>query len=104
MQNKVYKVTISKRASDLLVHQVAFMAQVSKPAAHRLKQAFTEGAKSLQSMPQRCPRVSFDDITYSNYRKLIFADHYIILYQIIGDTVHVEYVVDARQDYQWMLG
>lgn len=103
MQNKRYTVVISKRAKDMLVHHVAFMAQVSKAAAVRLRKEFSNAAKSLQEMPHRCPRVSFDDVSHSNYRKLIFEGYYILVYQIIGDVVYIDYVVDARQDYQWLL-
>lgn len=103
MQNKIYKVVISKRAKDMLVHHAAFMAQVSKVAATKLKNEFVIAAKSLREMPQRCPRVSFDDVSYSNYRKLIFEGHYILIYQITDDVVYIDYVVDARQDYQWLL-
>lgn len=104
MENKIYKILISKRARDMLVQNAVFIAQVSPKAADRLKQAFVTAAKSLQEMPERSARLSFDDASYSNYRKLIFEKHYIIIYQIIGDTVHIEYVVDAKQDYQWLLG
>ncbi len=103
VQNKNYKVVISKCAKDMLVHHSAFIAQVSKTAATRLKKEFVISAKSLQQMPQRSPRVSFDDVSYSNYRKLIFEGHYILIYQITDDVVYIDYVVDARQDYQWLL-
>jgi hypothetical protein len=28
---------------------------------------------------------------------------YLLIYQIKGDTVYVDYVVDCRQDYGWLL-
>lgn len=87
----------------MLVQQAAFMAQVSKPAANRLKKEFVISAKSLKELPHRCPRLSFDGVTHSNYRKLIFEKYYILIYQISNNIVYIEYVVDARQDYQWLL-
>ena len=37
------------------------------------------------------------------YRKMVFNKRYILIYQIKGETVYIEFVIDGRQDYQWLL-
>ena len=44
-----------------------------------------------------------DVFAVEKYRKLIFDKYHILLYQIKGQVVYVEYVIDGRQDYQWLL-
>ena len=41
--------------------------------------------------------------TVEKYRKLIFDKYHILLYQVKDQVVYVEYVIDGRQDYQWLL-
>ena len=50
-----YKVIISDRARESFGLRLRFLAQVSKPAAIKLKQRFLEEMRSLQEMPQRGP-------------------------------------------------
>ena len=37
------------------------------------------------------------------YRYLLFAEHYMLIYQIQDDTVYTDYVVDCRQNYGWLI-
>ena len=37
------------------------------------------------------------------YRKMVFGKWYLLIYQIKGERVFVEYVIDGRQDYQWLI-
>ena len=34
---------------------------------------------------------------------MVFNKRYILIYQIKGETVYIEFVIDGRQDYQWLL-
>ena len=74
-EHESYQVVISKRAAQQLVEHAAFMALLDEKLAHKLEK----------------------------YRKLIFDKCHILLYQIKGQVVYVEYVIDGRQDYQWLL-
>ena len=42
-------------------------------------------------------------IPAGKYRKLLMGKRYLLIYQIKEDTVYVDYVVDCRQDYGWLL-
>lgn len=98
-----YKVIISDRAKEMLGMHIRFLAQVNKPAAAKLKQRLIEQIRSLQEMPQRYPFFNETYIPANKYHKLYVEDWYLVLYQIKDSTVYVEWIVDCRQDYQWLL-
>ncbi len=37
------------------------------------------------------------------FRKLFAPNWYLVFYLVEGDTVFVEYIIDGRQDYRWLL-
>lgn len=101
-QNK-YHVIVSERATQMLVSHVAFLAQVSPEAAERLTAEFEKTANSLELMPQRCPWFSGEYIPKNAYRFILFEKHYMIIFQIADDIVYIDYVLDCRQDYSWLI-
>ena len=98
-----YKVIISDRAKEMLGMHIRFLSQVSKSAAAKLKARLIEEMRSLQNMPQRYPFFSDNYIPANKYHKLYVENWYLVLYQIKDDTVYVDWIVDCRQDYQWLL-
>lgn len=98
-----YKVIISDRAKEMLGMQIRFQAQVNKPAATKLKNRLVEEMRSLQDMPQRYPFFNENYIPANKYHKLYVENWYLVLYQIKDDTVYIDWIVDCRQDYQWLL-
>jgi len=102
-ENKIYKVIISDEATQMLVSHARFLAQVNETAALQLIAEFNEKAKSLEGFPERNPWLSDDLVPASKYRKLLMAKRYLLIYQVKGDTVYVDAVVDCRQDYGWLL-
>lgn len=98
-----YRVIVSEQATQMLVFHAAFLAQVSPEAAERLTVEFEKAANSLEIMPQRCPWLSGEYIPKHAYRFILFEKRYMIIFQIIDDTVYADYVVDCRQDYGWLI-
>ena len=98
-----YNVIISTRAARMLVAHAAYLARVNETAAGRLTDEFEEAALSLERMPHRCPLFEQPYIPKNKYRSLLFGKRYLILFQIKDDTVYVDYVLDCRQDYHWLL-
>ena len=98
-----YKVVISDRAKEMLGMSIRFLAQVNKTAATKLKSRLVEEIRSLQDMPQRYPFFNENYIPANKYHKLYVEKWYLVLYQIKDDTVYVDWIVDCRQDYQWLL-
>lgn len=98
-----YRVFISDRAKqDLLLH-VRFLAQINKSAAQKLRQRLVTEIRSLEQMPHRYPFLNAEFIPPNKYHKLYVDNHYLILYQIRDDIVYVDWIVDCRQDYQWLV-
>ena len=71
--------------------------------AAELKVRLVEAVASLSSMPERCPFFNESYIPANKYHKLIVEKNYFILYQIKDSVVLVEYILDCRQDYQWLI-
>jgi len=101
--DKIYEVIIQAPATEMLVDHARFLAHVSETAADRLVDDFYAGAKSLQHIPERCPRLSGYSIPEKKYRKFIIGKYYMLVFQITGNKVYIDAMVDCRSEYQWLL-
>lgn len=99
MENS-YQVVVSAHATQMLVSHAAFLAQVSEDAARSFVAEFEKAAKSLETMPKRCPWLTGEYIPKNAYRFLLFAKRYMIVFQMEDNTVYADLVVDCRQDFQ----
>lgn len=101
--SKRYKVIVSDRAKRMLGTHIRFMAQINKQAAVAKKKEIMTAMRSLSQMPQRFP--FFDElyITPNKYHKMFIEKWYLVLYQIQDDTVYVDYILDCRKDYGWLV-
>ena len=97
-----YKVIVSERAKEMLGMHIRFLARINKVAAEKLKKRLMDEMRSLQEMPQRYPFFNEEYIPANKYHKLYVENWYLILYQIKDDIVYVDWIVDCRQDYQWL--
>ncbi len=102
-ENKKYKVIVSDRAKRMLGTHMRFMAQVNKEAAAAKKKEIMTAMRSLSQMPQRFPFFEEMYITPNKYHKMFIEKWYLILYQIQDNTVYVEYILDCRKDYSWLI-
>ena len=103
MSDKKYKVIVSDRAKRMLGTHIRFMAQVNKDAAKTKKQELMEAMRSLERMPQRFPFFEEAYIPTNKYHKMFVTKWYLVLYQIQDDTVYVDYILDCRKDYSWLI-
>jgi len=101
--DKRYRVVISERAGEMLVQHARFLAQVSTQAADKLRIDVIEAAKSLREFPERGSRLTDPALPANKYRKLLVDKRYLLIYQIKDDTVYIDYIVDCRQDYAWLI-
>ncbi|PKM39736.1 MAG: plasmid stabilization protein [Firmicutes bacterium HGW-Firmicutes-8] len=101
--NRRYHVIISERAAEMLVQHARFLTQVSAQAADKLRRDIVESVKSLQEFPERGSWLTDRVLPVDKYRKLLVDKRYLLIYQIKGDTVYLDYIVDCRQDYGWLL-
>lgn len=103
MTEKEYKVVISQKAREMLGIHIRFLAQVNKKAAVEKKKEILSALRSLSQMPQRFPFFEEAYITPNKYHKMYIPKWFIALYQIQDDTAYVDYLLDCRQDYSWLL-
>jgi len=103
IEDRKYIVIISERASEMLVSHTRFLAQVGEQAAQNLIEKFKASAKSLEDLPERNPILDVPAMPINKYRKLLLGKQYLLIYQIKGDIVYVDYFIDCRQDYEWLL-
>ena len=98
-----YKIIISDRAKEMLGMHIRFLAQVNKAGAVKLKQRLLEQIRTLEEMPQRYPFLNDTYLPANKYHKLYVENWYFVLYQIRDTTIYVDWIVDCRQDYQWLM-
>ena len=98
-----YKIIISAKAKEMLGMHIRFLAQINKTAATKLKNRLIEEIRSLRDFPQRYPFFNENYIPVNKYHKLYVENWYLVLYQIKDDTVYVDWILDCRQDYRWLL-
>ena len=98
-----YKVLVSPKAKEMLDEHIDFLAQVNEASARNRKNEIMKGLRSLSDMPARFPLFESDYIKSGKYHKKKKKKWYLVLYQIIDDTVYVEYIIDCRENYSWLL-
>jgi plasmid stabilization system protein ParE len=87
----------------MLAGHVRFLAQKSPTTARKVKNDLIDAIRSLQQMPERFPFLDADLIPPNKYHKMFVEKWYLILYQIKDEIVYVDYIVDCRQDYRWLI-
>lgn len=100
---KKYKVVISDKAKEMLGVHIRFLANVDKKAAIAKKKEIISVLHSLMYMPNRFPFFEENYIPSNKYHKMYIEKWYITLYQIKDDVVYVDYILDARKEYSFLL-
>jgi plasmid stabilization system protein ParE len=98
-----YKVIVSDRARQMLGVHIRFLAKVSPDAARKIKSDIVKAIRSLVTMPQRFPFFDVEHIPVNKYHKMFIESWYLVLYQIKDQTVYVDYIIDCRKDYGWLV-
>lgn len=102
-KNKKYTVIISDRARQMLGAHISFLAKVNKDAAISKKKELIKAIRSLSEMPQRCTFFNEPYIPPNKYHKMYVANWYLIIYQIQEEKVFIDYILDCRKDYKWLI-
>lgn len=102
-KNKKYKVIVSDRAKRMLGTHIHFISQRNKDAAAAKKNELISAMRSLSQMPQRFPFFNEIYIPPNKYHKMFVKKWYLILYQIQDNIVHIDYILDCRQDYRFLI-
>lgn len=103
MSDTRFTIIISDKAKIMLGTHIRFMAQVNKAAAVSKKKTLMAAIHSLEHMPERFPFFEAPYIPSNKYHKMFVEKWYLVLYQIRDNTVYVDYILDCRKDYSWLL-
>ena len=98
-----YRVEISDRAKNMLGAHIKILAQKSPSAARDMKDKIVTAIRSLSSIPERCPFFDGDFVPRNKYHKMVVDNRYLLLFQIKDRVVFVDYIIDGRQDYSWLI-
>jgi plasmid stabilization system protein ParE len=87
----------------MLGAHVKFLAQKSPSIARDLKTRLLAAVRSLSAMPERFPFFDGEFIPRNKYHKMVVDSRYLLIYQIRDSTVFIEYILDGRQNYNWLV-
>ena len=99
MAKAKYDITVSDAALSMLDIHVDFLAKVSPSAATTLMNEILGDIESLSEHPERFPLYENQFVSDNRYHKMLSGKRYLILYEISGTDVFVDYIVDCRQKY-----
>ena len=103
VKEQTYTVIVSDRAKRMLASHIRFLANVSKEAATEKKTQLIREIRSLSKLPHRYLFFEAEFMPANKYHKMFVANWYLILYQIQDDTVYVDYILNCRKGYGWLL-
>lgn len=98
-----YKVIVSDRAKRMLGLHVRFLANVNPQAARKTKSKISKAIRSLSQLPNRYPFFEAEHVPANKYHRMFVERWYLVLYQIRDKAVYVDFIVDCRQDYGWLI-
>lgn len=87
----------------MLASYLRFLAQGNRDAAVAKKAELMEAMRPLEHMLQRFPFFQEAYMPTNRYHKMFVAKWYLILFQIQDGTVFIDYILDCRQDYSWLI-
>ncbi len=103
MKNNNYNIIISDEAANMIESHINFLMQVSISGADKLFLEISKSIQSLGELPERNPWLNAPIIPAYTYRKMIVNKRYLIIYEIVENTVFVDYIIDCRQEYHWLI-
>ena len=95
--DKVYSVIVDPAVNDRMYDHFEFLARVSETAAERLLNDLVSDMRSLERMPYRNPVFNRPYLRSGKYRYMVSCKRYLIVYQVVDDTVFVDDIQDSRQ-------
>ena len=100
---ETFEMIVSDEAKRQMGECVLFLAEKDLDAAQTLRERLVNNIRSLSSMPGRLPFFNETYMPWNKYHKMLVEQYYLILYQIRDQTVYVDYVLDCRRGYRWLM-
>lgn len=86
-----------------MAQYLSYIAENDEGAALRIKTELDKAIRALDHMPKRYPILNDPYIMPNKYHKMLVAKNFVVLYQVRDKHVYVDWVVDCRQDYRWLI-
>ena len=103
MGNEKYTVIVSDRAKHMLGMHIRFMAPNQQTCGCKIKEEIMNAMRSLQKCHVASHSFNEPYIPVNKYHKMYVPKWYLILYQVQDNTVYVDYILDCREDYSWLI-
>ena len=87
----------------MLATHLFYTYQINKELIKLHQKEIMDAIHSLHYLPYRFPLFSDPYINTNKYRKMAIKKCYIVLYQIKEDTVYIDYIIDCRRNYSWLI-
>jgi hypothetical protein len=95
--DRKYTVVVDPAVNDRMYEHFEFLARISESVAERLLDNLVEDMYSLEHLPYRNPVFTRPYLKSGKYRYIVSCERYLIVYQIVNDTVFVDDIQDSRQ-------
>ncbi len=92
-----YDVIVSRKADEMLVSHVRFLAQVSIPAAKVLRNEFCSVLVTLKDTPFQFQLEEDLGLPSGKYRRVVFAKRYKAVFSVFENTVFIDAIIHCRQ-------
>ena len=87
----------------MLKNHIRFLASININAAKKYKYTIFRAIKKLKYMPEKYPYIENEILPKKKYHKLIVNKRYLIIYQINFYIVYIDYILDCREAYNYLL-
>ncbi|MCL2405582.1 MAG: type II toxin-antitoxin system RelE/ParE family toxin [Defluviitaleaceae bacterium] len=95
--SKEYTVIVDPAVNDRMYDHFEFLARVNETAAERLLVQLADDMQSLERLPYRNPVFNRPYLKIGKYRYMVSCEKYLIVYQIVDNTVFIDDIQDSRQ-------
>lgn len=93
-----YLVKVSAGVRGEMLEQTAFIGRASIQAVRRYHREYQKVLRRLEENPFQFPVDLSIDLPDRTYRKALFAKWFKVIFQVKGDRVYVDHVIDCRRD------
>ncbi|MCL2752765.1 MAG: type II toxin-antitoxin system RelE/ParE family toxin [Defluviitaleaceae bacterium] len=83
--------------NDRMFDHFEFLARVSESSAERLLDNLVADMHSLERLPFRNPVFGRPYLRSGKYRYMVSYERYLIVYQVVDNTVFIDDIQDSRQ-------
>ncbi len=92
-----YDSIVSKKADEMLVSHVRFLAHVSIPAAKVLRDEFSSVLGTLKDNPFQFQLEEDLGLPSGKYRRVVFATRYKAIFSVFEHTVFIDAIMYCRR-------